>query len=185
MLEYEGIQYARVSAIIEPMSNLSYVKEHKKDVLAQRCEEGSTVHEAIEAFLRGEFPILGTEHMGYFESFKKWHTAIHPQVIIQEARYYCHEKRITGQIDSVMKIGRETVLVDYKTAAAKSPAWPYQAHLYGYLLEKNNVAIAKRYIFLKLDKSGKLPKVYEYKFDPFIHQKCMSLISDFWKKIPI
>lgn len=182
MIEHDGIQYARVSQIISSLADFSMINPA---VLANKARIGTSVHEAINDYLNDSFPLLDTDEWHYFNSFLAWFKRADPSYQIKETRYFCPDKRITGQIDGVAKFGEELVLIDYKTSAAESPSWIYQAHLYDYLLKVSGVQTSGRYLFLKLDKTGKLPKVYEYRFDPYIHQNCMNLISDFWNNYSI
>ena len=182
MIEKDGIQYARVSQIISPLADFSMINPA---VLANKARIGTNVHEAINDYLNESFPSISEDEFQYFKSFQAWHRTLQPIYQIKEARYFCPEKRITGQVDGVAKLGDQLILIDYKTSASESPSWIYQAHLYDYLLQVSGIETCGRYLFLKLDRNGKLPKVYEYKHTPRIHSECMDLISDFWNKYSI
>jgi len=73
-------------------------------------------------------------------------------------------------------------LVDFKTSANEAETWVMQAHLYGYLIEKTGKEISKRYIFLKLNKYGLAPTVFQYRFCKNILRKCLDAIDLFWKE---
>ncbi len=185
MLIHNGKTYARVSDIIKPFGNFSGIDEN---VLKRKAAIGTKVHDAIADDIKGDFPVTSPETIGYFESFEKWRTALAPVFVESEMRYYDDTKMLTGCIDCLVKLHgeKEAVLVDFKTSVQESPiTWPMQAHLYHHLLAGAGKPIAGRYLFIKLDKTGKLPTVFTYKFDLNTLRKCMQAIDDFWKKVDI
>lgn len=181
MLEYNGKKYARVSDVIRPFSNFGHID---RAVLENKARIGTEVHEAIASDISGEFPVVGKDGEGYFNSYLKWKETINPVFSKSEQRYFCDTLMITGQIDSLVFLPGEElpILLDFKTSANESPTtWPMQAHLYSYLLHVNEVPAALRFLFLKLDKYGNLPTAFSYHFDQKIHNKCMSSIESFWE----
>lgn len=181
MIRHEGKDYARVSEILQPFTNFSGIDPK---VLAAKCEIGTDVHEAISDFLNNKSVFLGPEKAWkYYKSFKAWYKHMQPDFVVNEARYFCDEKKITGAVDGVIKLPgiEELLLIDFKTSVSESPTWVMQAHLYYYLITKKHQNIAPRFLFIKLDYEGLLPKVFEYKFDKNIHNKCMIAIDNFWK----
>lgn len=181
MIVHNGNKYARVSNVIKPFTDFSHIDP---DVLQNKCRIGTEVHEAINDEILGTFPILSKDCLGYFVSFEKWKDKLSIEFLASERRYFCDEKKITGQIDALIKFPDEKnpILVDFKTSAQESPiVWPMQAHLYHYLLAKNGYHVSLRFLFVKLDKHGKLPKVFVYKFDNHIKEKCFAAIDTFWK----
>lgn len=182
MIEKENRRYARVSEILDPFFEYRHIDP---EILARKAEIGSTVHSAIEYAIKDEFPILDGRAAGYFESFVKWVKALNPDFRASEKRYFCEELRLTGQIDALCMIpGTELpVLVDFKTSAQESKkVWPMQAHLYDYLLEKNGITAARRFIFVRLNKDGKLPAVHNYAFDAGVRATCMDAIRQYWEE---
>lgn len=182
MIEYAGIQYARVSDIIRPFVDFSHIDP---EVLQRKADLGSQVHEAIDDFLKGSFPCLSRKALGYFDSFRQWFYTLHPRFLVTEQRYYHKELRLTGQIDAIVVMPHEKVpvLVDYKTSSQESPvSWSMQAHLYKMLLLHNGHPVADRFLFLRLHKDGELPKAHIYHYDKDTETKCLMAISKFWKK---
>ena len=109
-----------------------------------------------------------------------------PKIIQSEIRYFDDEKMITGQIDCVAfmhdRVNLPT-LIDFKTSSAEAKeSWPLQAHLYAYLLARNNMLLHPCYLFIQLNKEGDLPKVFKYLCHSNIHAKCMNAIDNFWNK---
>lgn len=182
MLEHEGKQYARVSEVIAPFANFGNIDPK---VLEKKAGIGTSVHEAIKDDIDGLFPVVCANGVGYFESYMKWRESLSPRIIQSETRYFCHKKMITGQIDCLIEIENSMqlpVLIDFKTSAQESKTtWQMQAHLYHYLLLENGVDICPRFIFIKLDKAGKLPTVFQYAYDKNIEKNCMAAVSAFWQ----
>lgn len=184
MLEYKGKKYARVSEILSPFTDFSGIAE---EVLNRKAALGSRIHEAINQEIEGYMPIVDLNELGYFKSFNKWRKAIQPTFLETEKRYYCDKKMISGCLDALITIEgeKEAVLVDFKTSAQESPiVWPMQAHLYHYLLTEAGKILAPRFLFIKLDRYGDLPRVFQYKFDPNLRVKCLQAVDDFWRKLP-
>src|ERR1700728_1118952 len=176
-IEHNGKRYARCTAIISEPGKFDHIDPA---VLKAKCAIGTEVHSFIEHEIRGEFFPVETAAAQYCASFQKWCKAIQPEFLQSETRYYDDERLITGQIDSVISIaGSFPTLVDFKTSAAEDKSgWPRQAHMYHYLLKQNGISIAPRFLFIKLDKRGALPQVYEYRFDWNTHSECMQMIED-------
>lgn len=182
LITYKGKEYARVSEILQPLTNFGHINP---EVLANKQMIGTDVHEAIHSDMIGQFPMPEPVSLGYFWSYQKWMETLKPRIICSEERYYCHDKMITGCIDALISInGSSSILVDFKTSVSESSTWIKQAHLYSYLILSTHkcLTLEPRYLFIQLDKHGALPKVYEYKHDPRIHNECMQHISDYWKK---
>lgn len=182
MLEFNGKLYVRVSEVIRPFASFEGIPE---EVLNRKAAIGTRVHNAIQQEIEGEMPIIGLECHGYVQSFEKWRKAVLPSFLKTEVRCYCDKKMLTGCIDAIVNLDgeKEAVIVDWKTSVNESPiTWPMQAHLYHYLLSKDNIPLAPRFLFVKLDKSGALPKVFQYKFDGSILKSCLQAVDDFWER---
>lgn len=181
MIEHNGKKYARVTDILRPFTDFGHINP---EVLANKARIGTQVHGYISEDIEDEFPAPSPECMGYYQSFAEWKHKLKPSFAKSESRYFCHDKMFTGQIDALIKFpGEQTfTLVDFKTSVQESPiVWPMQAHMYHYLLQKNQIDVSSRFLFIKLDKHGDLPKVFEYRFDPNVRAKCMNAVEEFWK----
>lgn len=181
MIEHNGKYYARVSDILKPFVDFSGISQ---EILNNKAALGTSVHDAINKEIEGHMVVLEGKAGRYFHSFEKWRAIINPVFVETEVRYYCDEKMVTGCIDALAHLEGEkkAVLIDFKTSAQESPTWIMQAHLYYYLLIAAGKDVSDRFLFIKLDRDGALPKVFQYKFDCSIAKKCMKAIDDFWEK---
>lgn len=183
MIEHNGKMYARVSEILSPFNDFSKIDP---SVLANKAKIGSCVHQAIADDIKGEFPAVGEEAIGYFESYEAWRLQIKPTFLKSEIRYLDQDLMLTGQIDALIDIPNKSMLptlVDFKTSAQESrEVWPMQGHLYGYLLFKNGIMVEPRYLFVRLNKYGNLPDVFEYHYSANTYARCMDAVENFWKK---
>lgn len=175
--------YVRVSEVLSQEQDFSHIDEA---VLTNKANIGTRLHKAIETFFEDKMPIPDPQVTPYFNSFLKWHGLMKPKVIMQESRYYDHDKKFTGRIDAVIKLPYEKipVLVDWKTSALVNPLiWPKQGHAYHHLLIKNGVTyLADRVLFIKLDPRGNLPKVFTVDIDPQGTQEFLELVDNYWEK---
>jgi ATP-dependent exoDNAse (exonuclease V) beta subunit len=184
MLTHNGKPYARVSEVLQPFTNFDGISQ---ETLERKAAIGTRIHQAVQDDIEGNFPIIVPQELGYFNSFEQWRAAMNPVFVKTEMRHYCEKKMLTGCIDALVKLEGEekAILVDWKTSVSESPTWVMQAHLYGYLLTDAGEEIAPRYLFVKLDKSGKMPKVFEYKFNSSMLSRCLQAVDDFWKNVAI
>jgi hypothetical protein len=181
MLEHNGKKYARVSEILRPFCNFDGIDQ---EVLSNKASLGTKVHAAIYDSLNGDCPLVCEKSLPYVQSFEKWRTRLNPIFLECEVRYYDDKRMLTGCIDGLIQLHGEkkAILVDYKTSVQESPiTWPLQAHLYYYLLQSAGKEISPRFLFLKLDRYGDLPRIFEYKFDANILAHGMQAVDNFWK----
>jgi hypothetical protein len=175
--------YVRVSTILSQLQNFDHIDPV---VLQAKAHLGTRVHEAIDLYFNGKPHNLAPKEEAYFTSFMRWYGLMNPKVIIQEARYYDHDKKLTGQVDAVLKLPYEKipVLIDWKTSAVENTMiWTYQGHFYHHLLKKNGITfLADRVLFVKLDPRGNPPKVSVYEIVPDTTDYCLSLVDKYWEK---
>lgn len=176
-------KYVRVSEILSAFNNFNHINP---SILAAKAQIGTNVHEAIESIINDEFPIISHKELGYVQSYEKWQQEQKPTYLMTEKRFYDDKLMITGKIDALVSFPdhQQVVLIDFKTSVKENPiTWPMQAHLYYYLLQQNNLEhVTPCFQFIKLDKSGKQPKVYKYDFDNQILTKCLDAVKAFWMK---
>lgn len=164
--------YTRISSILQQWDTFGHID---KTMLMNKAELGTRVHEAIDSHHKGLFVPLDDKANWYFESYMRWEKSVKPKLVRNEERYYCDKLMITGQIDALIEIPGETkpVLVDYKTSANESAKmWPLQACFYHYLVTQSGLDISDRLIFMKLDKTGAMPKLFEYKYSKQLWHVC-------------
>jgi len=174
---HEGVEYVRVSDVLQPFTNFGGIDPA---VLNAKAELGTNVHKIISDDIEGVFSYVCHKEKGYVDSFHKWREAICPIFDMSEERFFCKDRRITGQIDAICSINGKNYLVDFKTSVSESPTWIMQAHLYKYLCSVNGYPLEDVMLFLRLSKTGKLPQVFQYKYDYNIDRKCTKACLDYW-----
>ena len=181
MLQRDGKQYARVTEVLTHLQDFSNICQ---DVLERKKNIGTSVHKAIKDDIDGEIPFIDEGTASYYKSYCEWKEIMTPKIVQSEERYFCDIKKITGQIDALItfKHGSEVpILIDFKTSAQQNAKiWPLQAHLYRYLLTQNGIETQDRFLFIKLDKTGKMPTTFEYLFSEKTLSYCLNLIDLFW-----
>ncbi len=168
--------YLRVTQVLSIFSGL-----HKIDafVLQNASERGTLVHEIIEAINLGFGKEDVPSHVeGYINSFELWSDG--KVFLPKPKRMYCDQFMITGEPDDIYLEGEDLILVDYKTPAKESKTWAMQASAYSFMCKKNGYKI-KRVEFVKLDKTGKSPKVYLYLEDMDMFLKILDCHRYFFK----
>lgn len=146
-------------------------------VLDNKAEIGTCVHDAIKNHIDGVFTPLNGVSESYFDSYLAWEKAANFKLVNREERYYCDKLMITGQVDAIITLPGDELpcIVDFKTSANESPKiWPLQASFYHYLAEESGLKLSNRMLFIQLSKKGFIPKVYEYTFSKDFWNVCMS-----------
>lgn len=182
MIEHNGKMYARVSEVLTSFSDYSHIDPK---VLANKARIGTEVHQAISDCLNDEFPILGKDCKGYFESFLCWKDSFRQIFHRSEERFFDDELMICGQIDALCLYPefKMPCLVDFKTSVRENyEVWQMQAHLYIYLLEKNGVGNEGFAQFVKLNRYGNKPDVFTYPYLQSVMDKCIESVKIFWDK---
>lgn len=162
--------YTRVSQILSMIPSKS--KEEKwgypindidEVVLKNKANLGSHVHDAIAADIRGEVFPLTDEEECYFQSYVKWRKEVNLEPVISEKRLNHDLLKITGRPDMLAYISSSFKLLDFKcTMNEDKKKWKMQAAFYLLLCEYNEIVVDQLPLFIKLDKEGGFPKVYEY-----------------------
>lgn len=168
--------YTRISSILAQWDKFGHIDPQ---VLAKKCAIGTEIHSCIENYTQHGIESVAKDY-GYFDSYRIWAKDSEIINVSAEQRLYCDRLKITGCLDAIIKFpGKgELVIVDYKTSAQESPkTWPIQACFYHYLAIQNGIPVGDRVIFLKLDKEGKLPKVFEYHYSTQLMNVCMSALN--------
>lgn len=170
-------QYDRVTEILSPFSGY---QNAPPEILDAAKDRGEKLHEYAHSFIY-EIGLWGFDHAieGYIKSLEQFWGEGYP-VLMSEERLYCDELQITGKFDALIKMDDKLTLIDWKTSYAPNKTWPLQASAYHYLLKKNGYD-AERIIFVKLDRKGEAPKLYEYAPDFDLFLKCYELYHLFFK----
>lgn len=174
-LTTDRMNYPRMSEVIHAYTRGAY-ESVPMEVLVHAQERGTKVHGYAAASLKGLFlPEIDDECGAYLESFLEWKEAARPKPKIIEERFYDDDLKFSGQADLICTVGngKDLVLVDLKTSANPSKAWPIQLAAYKHLAEVNGLNIQRALVVQpkvtkKKDAHGKIvfvpgkPKVYEF-----------------------
>jgi hypothetical protein len=142
-----------------PMQKIDY------SILERKADLGTAVHEAIAAHINGDFCPVSERERGYLDSYLKWEKTVLARSIYSEQRLYHEALRLTGCVDMIAKLGNsdKLYLIDFKCTVAEDPVkWPLQAAFYVFLAQVFGLEIEKTAYFVRLEKDGGQPDVYEY-----------------------
>lgn len=126
----------RVTQVLEPFLGLDKIPAH---YLAAAADRGTRVHQVLYGNLIGLPPLhIEDDIAGYLTSYDDW--AGYGHAVHLEERYECQELGISGQVD-VIAPGPDGGLwvIDYKTSAKPSKAWPLQLSAYRELARRNGI----------------------------------------------
>lgn len=171
--------YTRISEIL---SHLNTYADINPQVLNRKAKIGTEVHESINAFLNDIHLPVSDQAEGYFQSWKFWNELASPTFCFSEERFYDDSLMITGCVDGIITFpySKSMHVIDYKTSASENQiTWPLQATFYHYLASKAGLSVSEKIMFVKLDKSGKSPKIFEYTYTPNLFKKCMEALESF------
>ncbi len=174
----ERNKYIRVSEILGLFKDFSSIPP---DVLQRKCDIGTEVHKAIDAYFENDFYPLDDAASGYFESFEHWKNEFKESegsVALKEHRFYDDDEHITGAVDLLVNYtGSSTpFLIDFKTSyAVDNVFWPIQAGFYYMLAQKNGYDVSDEVTFVKLLKDGSEPKVVQYIMSSEFLNVCKSM----------
>ena len=176
--------YDRVTAVLSPFTGIEFVDEN---LLKPAAERGTRVHSHIEGYLNGwGFNDVKEDVALYLKSFEIfWEKSKHifdGGKITLENRMFCHDKKITGQADVIIKVKDRTYLIDWKTSSKKQKSWDLQGAAYRYLCEVEEYKDVDSVLFVKLSKTGKAPSVSKsenHKENLDIFFKCLELYKFF------
>lgn len=153
------MDYPRVTEVLRPFTSYDQVP---KQTLERAAARGTTVHVLCAGIAKGNWipeGMIGSEHIGYVNSFKKWMEAQVSKFVIIEKRFGGEELGYTGQMDMVV-VGSddELYLVDLKTSARPQKTYPVQMAAYNQLLRHNNIHV-KAALLVYLNKDGEFPDI--------------------------
>lgn len=175
--------YVRVSQVLKKYTSFGHIDP---EVLDAKARLGEIVHQAITDDCTGEFPLLSDKkQVGYYLSFAKWKEAMCPTFYQMETRYYDDDLKLTGEVDAVIRPlrSKDLVLIDYKcSASANHEYFSRQATLYYHLLQVNKVNVVPYFLWIQLDRNGKLPKVHKYYLTDKMLSECIQDVKDYWKE---
>ena len=158
----EGVYYPSVTTILQYMPKNkffeSWLKDvgHNADLIMRRAgKEGTQVHEAAEALVKGEeiswmddygnakYSQIVWEMILKFYDFWKTHK---PELISAEDFVWSDEHKYAGTADLVVKMNGETWLLDLKTSNSIHKSYDLQLASYAKALEESKG--------IKIDRTG-------------------------------
>lgn len=173
------VDYDRVTEVLSMFNDFSMVHP---EVLEKAQIRGTEVHKQCDDVMLSYNWQHDSMYAGYIESFAKWAKGkMFPFAEKKIARFYDEELFISGEIDGIYETEQGLVLIDIKTSAAPSKTWRLQTSAYSYMCKKHGYDI-QRIEVLKLDKEGKLPKVYIYQENMDMFRKVLDVYRFFKQK---
>jgi len=168
----EGVYYPSVTTILQYMPKNKFFESWLKDVghnadyiMRKAGKEGTQVHEAAEALVKGEevswmddygnakYSQLVWEMILKFHNFWSTHK---PELISTEDFVWSDEYKYAGTADLVVKMNNETWLLDIKTSNSIHKSYDLQLASYAKALEESkNIKIERTgIIWLKAHSRG-------------------------------
>lgn len=138
-LEEKRAFYPRVSEIIGKQ-NAEELRSVPLDTLANACIRGQKVHDYCTAWIKNLWLTdIEPEYQPYVDAFTRWALLNVKEYHHSSIRLYDDVKRFTGEFDMIVKLNNgELALIDIKTSASKSKAWPVQLAAYSHLCKLND-----------------------------------------------
>lgn len=112
-----GVYLPSVTTVMKPLSSEFY-KGIDEGVLGAAADRGTTVHNAIENFVKFEIKDIAPEFDGYFQAFLRWWDDYKPVPIANESRVYHKYMRYAGTADMPCVVNNLVTCVDFKTSAS-------------------------------------------------------------------
>ncbi|PIR04654.1 MAG: hypothetical protein COV57_03190 [Candidatus Liptonbacteria bacterium CG11_big_fil_rev_8_21_14_0_20_35_14] len=153
--EIEGIWYPRVTTIMDIKSKPALYHFYSavgfangEKIKEQSANEGTLVHEAIEAILVGEEPIIDASIEPSILAFKTFleKTPIKTRPELIEQKIIHKEYRYAGTADAVVTIGDRLGILDIKTSKSIYRDYNLQTAAYFDVLKKDYPELSTRWI---------------------------------------
>lgn len=112
-----GFFVPSVTTVMRPLSEDVY-GGIDEEVLNRAAARGTTVHNAIENYIKFDIRDIPEEHEGYFEAFLKWFEEHKVEPCGDEVRLYHKSLMYAGTADMFASVDRIDTLIDFKTSAA-------------------------------------------------------------------
>lgn len=148
----EGVYYPSVTTILQYMPKNKFFDNWLKDVghnadliLAKAGKEGTQVHEAAEALIKGQEVTWMDEYGNAKYSQLVWEmilkfydfwSTIKPELIFTEEFTFSDKYKYAGTADLLVKIGEEVWLLDIKTSNSLHRAYDMQLAAYAKAIEE-------------------------------------------------
>ena len=148
-----GTELPSVTTIMQPLSQAEYGTVDKQR-LAAAASRGTSVHDAIENYIKYGIDDARPEYRGFMDAFLSWWNQYNPEPIGSEVRMYHKTLLYAGTGDLIAKINGELVLIDFKTTAKIiDKACRVQLEAYAQALKTHGIEIKRKYI-LRISNDG-------------------------------
>ena len=181
-------------AVIEWANYLGFHKINYKQLLDEKADIGTYVHERIEKYFNKKDPKEEKEILdlkikkqvdSLFDLFLDWEKSIKPIPIEIESSYT--NSRFGGTIDCILEINKEIVLIDFKTSKKPYPSHFLQLGGYLILIEDNNKELYDKIAYVQIISLGKGLKIETKFIDEMIkYKEAFKSVFDiylYWKNI--
>lgn len=161
--EDEGQWYPRVTAIVNMKAKPGLYKFYAEQenfaageaIKTKSAEEGTLIHETVEAILKGEKPTIPSFIQPAISAFHNFLNHFSPRALKIEERLISRKHRYAGTLDVLAEIKGQTGVLDIKTSYAVFRDYGLQTAAYAEALtEDASLPFLKRWI-LRLDQHQK------------------------------
>jgi hypothetical protein len=177
--------FTRVSNILGQWDKFSGIIP---EILENKRRIGTNVHEAIDMYNHCLPFECADDEQPYVDSYIRWHEEEKIVVEYGEERFYDRRLMITGKIDGVVKFRdrSQVVVCDWKTSYSADPLnWPMQGAFYRHLVSlEREPNLSTTFMFIKLDKHGELPKIYQYEYTEQLWHTCECAVTTYYYQKP-
>ena len=151
-------------AMSDRTAAIELIKGASRRYTAKRGEVGTAAHEVFEKLGNGEkVGRLHPEIQPYADHYREFLDRWQPEFLHNEATIWNNTVGYAGSLDTIMRIGGETVVADYKTSASVYPEVGLQLSAYRY---------AEAFL-----EGGELPAIDG--------GACLHITADGWKLVPV
>jgi hypothetical protein len=124
--EIDGLWYPRVTSIVSIKAKPALYRYYggmpsfkaADDAKDRSAQEGSLVHDAIEAMLRGHEPIIDDTTRASVDAFAEFNRYAHIKPLLIEERLVSKVNRYAGTVDVVAEVDGVVGVLDIKTSKA-------------------------------------------------------------------
>jgi len=170
--------FDRVTDVLYAFGGLSKIDP---TILANAARRGTLVHNACDCII-ADLPCDEEVEpfIEYVNSFVLW--SVGKNFLDKPGRFFDEKLLITGECDGIYEKDGEITLFDLKTPIREGSTWRLQGSAYAYLAKQRGYKIDK-VEFVKLDKKGAHPRVYEYDdhFEEFL--RLLDVYRTYFKNI--
>jgi hypothetical protein len=143
--EIDGVWYPRVTAIVsikaKPALYRYYAQmpgiREAEEAKERSAEEGSRVHDAVEAIFKGHQPIMDEITRPPIEAFYEFLRNTHVRPLLVEERLVSRQYRYAGTVDVVAEINGVIGVLDIKTSKAVYRDYGMQTAAYAAALRED------------------------------------------------